>query len=348
VTEAAGAADAGVAPAREQGWWRPVLALVALVFLPATPLFRLAVPLEQTFLLLAPLIAACALAGWRAGGRLPLAAFWTAIAVVVLWQGSRGAGSFDLLAGGWAVILAVAFGGALLSPFGSGFLPQALLALGAAVVLGGVLVMAAPDGAGGAAEVLATELSRRADLSTAQWRQMTGTVEWQDFIRSNPDAGRFAEEVDRQLAAMPAFGRRLVLSLLALESLAAMALAWAFYHRVGRVRLGPPLARLRDLRFDDALVWGVVAGLVIVVLPFTGIVRALGINLLVFFGVLYALRGLGVMVWFLAPGRVMTVILIVFTLLFWYVVGAVAAAVGLGDTWLDWRRTSRQRSQRTE
>jgi hypothetical protein len=69
---------------------------------------------------------------------------------------------------------------------------------------------------------------------------------------------------------------------------------------------------------------------------------------LLFFGVLFALRGLGVLVWFLAPGRVMTVVLVVFSVVFWPVVMIVSAGLGLGDTWFDWRRASRQRSQRSE
>ena len=54
------------------------------------------------------------------------------------------------------------------------------------------------------------------------------------------------------------------------------------------------------------------------------------------------------LVWFLAPGRVMTVVLFVFSVVFWPVVVLVSAGLGLGDTWFDWRRASRQRSQRSE
>lgn len=345
MTEAAGSD----APARELGWWRPVLALMALLFVPAMPLVNLVLPLESTFVLVAPMIAVCTIAGWRSGGRLSLAVLWTVLALFVLWQGGQ-AGTFDLLTFGWTLVLAAAFGAMLLVPTGPTFLPRALLALVAALAAGTVLILLAPGGAEGAAEVFADEIARRADLSMAQWRALSGTAEWQEMLRENPDASRFGELLEQRLAEFPGVGRRLVPSLLALESLAAMAVAWAFYHRVGRVRLGPPLARLREMRFDDALVWGVVAGLVIVVLPFTGIVRSAGINLLVFFGALYAVRGLGVITWFLAPGRWLTVVLVVFTVVFLWVVASVAAAVGLADTWFDWRRekASRQRSQRSE
>jgi hypothetical protein len=102
------------------------------------------------------------------------------------------------------------------------------------------------------------------------------------------------------------------------------------------------------MRFHEALVWGVVAGLVLVALPFTGTARDVGVNLLLFFGALYALRGMGVVLWFLSPGRAMTVVLVLFTVFFWPVVVTVSAGLGLGDTWFDWRRASRHRSQRSE
>ena len=334
------------APAREVGWWRPVLALIALLLLPPTPLLRLALPIEQPLVLLAPLLAVCALAGWRAGGRVFLALLWGALAVMVLWQG--GSGTFGMLERGWAVLVTAAFGGLLLAPSGPALLPRALAAIGVALVVGALLLVLTPGGMSGAEEALGGELTRRGAISSAQWRGFTGSVQWAELLAGNPDLARLGEEMDRQLAAMPALGKRLFPSLLALESLTAMAVAWAFYHRIGRTRLGPPLARLRDVRFNDALNWGVVVGLVLLVIPFGGVLRTLGINLLVFLGALYALRGLGVLVWFLDPGRWTAVLLVVFTVFFLNVVAAVATMVGLLDTIQDWRRRPRQRSQRSE
>lgn len=301
-------------PLRERGWKVPILAAVLFLLLPATPILRIVVPLEQSVVLLAPLFAALALAGWRAGGRLPLAALWTAFAVWVLWQPGSVGTTFGMLSRGWAAMLAACFGAVLLAPVGERFLTKALLALGGALVLGAVMVLLAPGGATGAFEIYAGEIGRRAAISVRQWQEMTSTVEWQAFVQNNPDAGALALEVDRQLAELPVVGQQLFLAFLALQSLAAMALGWAVYHRVGR----------------------------------SGSVRALGLDLLVFFGALYALRGLGVMIWFLAPGRWMMVFLTIFTLLFWHVVGIMAALIGLGDTWMDWRRRTRPKSQRSE
>lgn len=340
--------EAGAAPQRERGWIGPILATLALLMLPATPLLRIVLPVDRTLVLLAPALAVAAVAGWRAGGRLPLALFWTLFAVWVLVRPGSDLGAFTLLAAGWSVIVAAVFGALTIGGVGERFLPRALMAVGASLVVGTLVAVIASGGVAGAWEVLTAEIDRRASLSQAQWQLLTGSDAWLDLVRETPDAQRISNEVERQLAAAPATGRLLFPALLALESLATLAIAWAVYHRIGRARLGPPLARLRDFRFDDALVWGVIAGMVLVVLMGAGPYRAVGINLLVFFGALYALRGLGVMLWFLAPGRWMSVVFVIFTVLFWYLVGAVAVGVGLGDTWFDWRRRVRPKSQRSE
>lgn len=343
MTEAEGAAEP-----REQGWWGPILAALLLLLLPATPLLRIVIPMDQTLLLLAPALAVCAVAGWRGGGRLPLALFFTAFGIWVLWQPGNAASSFALLARGWSAILAAVFGALVLAGVGERFLPRALLALAIAAGVGGLMVLIASGGLTGAFDVFTGEIARRSELSQMQWREMTGSVQWQEFVTQNPDALALSGEVDRQLVALPAVARLVFPALLALESLAALALAWALYHRVGQARLGPPLSRLREFRFNDALVWGIIVGLVSVVLPIDGLLRSIGVNLLVFFGALYALRGLGVLLWILAPGRWMMVGFAIFTLLFWHVVGVVSVAVGLSDTWFDWRRRLRPKSQRSE
>lgn len=340
----------GVPEVRERGWRGPILATLALLILPGTPMLRLLLPVDQTLLLLAPALAVCAVAGWRAGGRIPVALFWTAFAAWILWQpGNDAPGAFSLLARGWGAMLAAAFGAVLLVRTGERFLPRALLTLGVALVLGAAVAAVSAGSLRAAWEIVATELAGRADLARQQWTEVTGSDGWTELLRDSPETARaVSDEVDRQLVSLPEAGRVLFPALLLLESLAALALAWAVYHRVGRARLGPPLARLRDLRFHDALVWGVVAGLLLMVLPLSGLARGIGVNLLVFFGALYALRGLGVIIWFLAPGRWMAVFLTLFALFFGNVVGVVAVGVGLGDTWFDWRRRGRPTTQRSE
>jgi hypothetical protein len=109
--------------------------------------------------------------------------------------------------------------------------------------------------------------------------------------------------------------------------------------------LGEPLAALRNFRFNDQLVWGVIAGAVFVLLPQDGPWRTLGFNLLVFFGALYAVRGLGVVVWSLEAiraGAAAYVLLAVTAALVSAAAGGALAMIGLADIWLDFRRRVRQ------
>lgn len=126
---------------------------------------------------------------------------------------------------------------------------------------------------------------------------------------------------------------------LVLESLAALALAswW-----VARIRGGDPLLRLRPLRefrFSDQLVWAMIIGLVLVVVPLGALVARVGYNVLFVMLSLYGLRGAAVLV-FMAGGRpsVLTVIFGVLVTVFLYpLVLTATVIVGLSDTWLDIR-----------
>jgi hypothetical protein len=337
--------EEGAGIPREQGWRGPLLAFLALLFLPASPPLGLLLPVDQTLVILAPALAAAAVMGWRVGGRWTLAVVWTAFAFWVVWLPA--AGPFALLARGWGVLLAACFGGALAWRGEARFLPRALVAILAALVLG-ALVSVGSGGLDIAAGLIADDVARRAELALAALREFTGRAEWAELARDNPAADQLARQVEEQFTLVPRVARQLVPAMLALESLAVLALAWAVYHRFGRVRLGPPLAPLRDLRFHDAFVWGLIAGLLVLVVPVPSVVRTFGVNLLVFFGVLFALRGLGVLLWFLAPGRWMLVVWTIVLVMFWSVIAAVALAIGVGDTWLDWRRRPRPKSQRSE
>jgi hypothetical protein len=61
------------------------------------------------------------------------------------------------------------------------------------------------------------------------------------------------------------------------------------------------------------------------------------------FGALYAMRGAGVLAWFLRPGRSFLGLVVGVALLLLLRDGAAIALglVGLGDTWADWRRRIR-------
>jgi hypothetical protein len=343
MTEAA-ASDAP-AVERERGWWPVVIATIALLFLPTVPGMRLFLPAEHTLVLVVTALAACAIAGWWAGGRIGLATLWTMLAGWVVWRESQ-VGTYSLLLAGWAVVLGAAFGAMSLRRVTGAppFFARALSATGLALLIAGGTTLAVPGGLTQTRAEAEGEFARRTDVALQNWSTMTSTPDWKEWVKAHPEADSLSSLVTAQIQATPAASVTLFPAMLALESLAALALAWALYHRVGRARLGPPLAALRDFRFSDQLVWGLVAGLALVVVPGFSPIRAVGANLLMFFGAIYALRGMGVALYFLAPGRWLMVLLVGFTLLFYNVVGVLALVLGLGDTWLDWRRRARPKT----
>ncbi len=329
---------------RERGWRQVVGGLALLLLLPAIPPFSVVLPISETALVLVPALAVCALAGWKAGGRLYLAALWVAFAVWVVGAGSAGT-EYALLARGWGVLVAVAFGvWAVVWPERS-FLPRALATLGLALLIGGVTSFAVPGGPARVRQVFAAEMLRRSDAFEADWRARVASKEWRDYRAAKAkQAIWFEEKLEEQRIMVRQSAEQssvLFPALLALESLAALGLAWALYHRVGRARIGAPLARLREFRFDDQFIWGLVIGLLLLVVPGLGPLRGLGANLLLFFGALFGLRGAGVALFYLAPGRVMTVVLVSVSVLFAGAAGVIFVGLGLGDTWRDWRRRER-------
>jgi hypothetical protein len=102
------------------------------------------------------------------------------------------------------------------------------------------------------------------------------------------------------------------------------------------VSIGPPLGKLRDFRFNDQLVWGVAVGASIYLLPAFSEGRNAGLNLLVFFGALYTLRGMGILAW-ISRTRAVAFMLIALAVLALPIATALAFGLGLGDTWLDLR-----------
>lgn len=341
-------------PPGERGWGKLLLAVVAFLLMPATPHIRAFLPVDQTMTLFVPALAACTLVGWWAGGRVLLAIVWVALATFVAIGAQPVAGAFHNLARGWSLVLAGAFG--LVCLFGSRrpFFSRALIAL--TLSLGLALIMSALGPVTGEHMDVAMggEFTRRNAETMSFLNAFIGRYpqEWNQLIASVPQVGQLPAELEQQLRIISQGGAMLFPSLLALESLLALALAWSIYHRISRARLGPPLGQLRDFRFNDQLVWGLIVGLTLVFLPSLASVRILGRNMLVFFGALYALRGLGVLSWFMAPRALAITAVIGFAMLWWPVLNAIAAAgflflaiaafgLGLGDTWADWRSRAR-------
>jgi hypothetical protein len=309
--------------------------------LPLVPLLRVAIPIEQSLLLIVPALAACALIGWWAGGGLLLALTWAAIASWLFVTPLAGAPAFVAIAKGWSLLLVASFGVASVMSPRQSFFPRALSAIGLSFAVGLALILFASKRPDAVERTVRAEYTRRVDSWLADWESVSKTSEWQRITRDNPGMDTLAHESSERLQQLPSVTARLYPAVLALESLAVLALAWGLYHRVSRARIGPPLAPLKEFRFNDQLVWGLVLGITAVAVPTLKAFTTIGLNLLLFFGALYALRGLGVLAWFFAPGRLMLALTIALAIFMWPILGVFALGIGLGDTWLDWRSRPR-------
>ncbi|HKT60355.1 MAG TPA: DUF2232 domain-containing protein [Gemmatimonadales bacterium] len=127
--------------------------------------------------------------------------------------------------------------------------------------------------------------------------------------------------------------------LLALAGIAGLRLAWTWYHRLAVHPMGAPPAPFRTFGFSDQLVWGWVLALTLTLVPVPEAWRLAGANLLLVLGVLYAARGLAVVLSQAGgvAGPVGVVLGFIAVFLLPFVVGGLTL-LGLADTWLDFRR----------
>jgi hypothetical protein len=128
-------------------------------------------------------------------------------------------------------------------------------------------------------------------------------------------------------------------ALLILGGLAGLRLAWAWHHRIAQRPLGLAPSGFASFEFSDQLVWGWVVGLALCLLPLPPVWKAVGVNVLMVWACLYAMRGLAV---FSAgsrrvPGHVIATLTLVAMFLLPFVIGGLTL-LGLADTWLDFRR----------
>ncbi len=363
--------SAATAP-RERGWRWFMLAILAVLVVTAAPswppalalaaaVVRLMLPFEPFALLVLVAFASCAVLGWWAGGRTLVALVTVAIVGWLVFQLSAPATEFGVFVRGWAMTLGAAFGLVSLASSNRAFVGRSIAAVALAGIVAGAGV-GTQNGSGGPlsgiVRVFGQDYQRRIDESLSDWRDRTHSVVWQTFAKRVPLVAARGEEFaaqleDLQRSTEARAGSLLVLlspALLALESMLALALGWAGYHRLARTRIGPPLSALRALRFNDQLIWGLVVGAVLVMQPTMVELRVAGLNLLCFFGALYALRGAGVCSWWI-PERVVfplfVVLLVLVSLLgpslILMTLAAICFGVGLSDTWRDFRATARAR-----
>jgi len=132
--------------------------------------------------------------------------------------------------------------------------------------------------------------------------------------------------------------------MLALQTLAGLALAWQLHLRLTSLPIGAPLARFRDCAIGDGWVWGIVAWIAVLILPVSSPLHVAGTNVGLVAGTLYVLRGAAIVIAFAEAFGISAVALVI--------VAAAAAALavplvfivpglctlGITDTWYQYRR----------
>lgn len=235
--------------------------------------------------------------------------------------------AWALIAGGAFVAVTAARG--RLAPFA-----RSMVALGLALGVIAGLGAARPTILGAVDWWIASEIRRAALVATG----ILGRLQSAD------------PELQTQLAAAVqrwiGFQQDVYPALLALATLAALGLAWFGFERLsGTVRSPGPV---REFRFSDHLVWLLIGGLSLLVLPLGRTAFRVGENAALFMGGLYLLRGAAILVWVGAAAvtSVWTGLLLTLAALFLYPVAlGTALVLGLSDTWIDLRtRLSRNGS----
>lgn len=323
---------------KKRSWWPLIWGLLALLLAPLLPFFEALIPIQQTLLLLVPVVAACSIVGWKLGGRLALAVIWITFASWMLLQPAGEAGTqYDQMARGWAVLLAGCFGLANLWGTTTPFFTRALAAVGLAIGLGFLIALTSPSGIARFQRAAGEEFTRRTSATMERVQAGLDDPESRAVLDKVPGMAAVDEQAIEVMRDIPDKAAILLPALLALESLAVLAFAWGLYGRLSPVPIGPPLSQLTEFRFNDQLVWGLAVGATLCLLPAFEEGKNAGYNLLLFFGMLYLIRGIGVLAW-IARGRYAWIIVLglipqVFIL--------VTLALGLGDTWIDLRRRAK-------
>jgi Predicted membrane protein (DUF2232) len=288
------------------GW----LLLVAVSLSPVSPLLLVLIPLALLML------------AFHGRAYLTLA---VAITILVLAFQGRADAEVGWFAGrAWALAAGGAFVLAALIRDRIGLLSRALLAVGAGGGLVTVLALVRPEMAGQVDWWFTSEIRSAA---TAAW-ELLNALSGDDRQSLATLERAMARSVDFQQDTYPAF--------LSLATLAGLIVAWFLAFGDRGASLGP----LREFRFADHLVWLLVGGLVLLLLPVGTAAFRLGENATLFMGVLYLLRGVAILVWMGAMAMTS-----VWSVAFWFIAAllllpaavGVALVLGLSDTWLDIR-----------
>src|SRR5881397_998109 len=305
--------------ATKESWWRPLLALT--VFVLWAPPSLVGLPCAA-LLIIAP-------GGERAGGSgwsQPIAGMIGAVSLALLVLSGGSGSRLAAATSAYIVLVTAAFVSlVLLKP--APILRQAFRSIVAAGLAAALLI----QGIWGCSAwgALGWEATRQASIA------MRSVVEvW-------PDAFPIYEPMVRLISlTWP--------GMLALQTLAGLALAWQLYRRVVARTAGagvaPAPVRFRDFYMGDGWVWGIVAWLGVLILPVSSVLQVAGTNLGLVASTLYVLRGAAIVATFAEAFGISALTLVI--------VAAAAAALavplvfvlpglctlGITDTWYQYRR----------
>jgi hypothetical protein len=302
-------------PQRPTGWGTvAILSLMTVGLSVINPALLIVVPMSFLLIALPPRRWALAIAG---------------AALLGVMLTGRDGGAIWFFARGWTLILSSWF---LLTVT---LLPAQTLTMRALTAVGGAAVSSAL--------LFAVNQSSWQSIDWTMSQQLRNSAgELRAFWIARVQNPTVADEMGKALDRFANWQAQGYPAMLALASLAGLALAWFLWRRF-TIRDPRPIGPLREFRFSDHLVWVVVAGILLVVLPVGAALARTGANLLVFMGALYALRGLAVMLWMFGTPSVLGGMFagLIFLLLY-PIVMATTLMVGLTDTWLDLRTRAKK------
>ncbi|MGQ0813479.1 MAG: DUF2232 domain-containing protein [Gemmatimonadota bacterium] len=258
-----------------------------------------------------------------------------AIALLVSTFAGRSGGTLWWYGRGWALILSAWFIVAIALLPRATLISRALAAVAGATASTALMFVANRSGWLQLDWAIGRQLRNSAADVASFWTARLKEQPWATDLTSA--VYRFA---DFQLTAFPA--------MLAIASVTGLALAWFLWRRLS-LQERSPLGRLRDFRFRDELVWIVVIGAVLVVLPLGVAATRTGTNLLLFMAALYAVRGFAVIIaLFGSPSLVGALFGALLFVMLYPIMMATTLMVGLTDTWLDLRsrRLTRQDNEK--
>lgn len=229
---------------------------------------------------------------------------------------------------GWPLVLAGMFVWVTGWRPGWGFFARALAALAMAAVVVVLIFVLHPTAWSDVDSLMAVRAGEAAQRATG----MLGDR------MSETARGVVPKIIGLQVAVFPA--------LLAMSSLGALGMAVSMRGWLSG-EAGSVFGGLRSFRFNDHLVWLLLAGLVLIVAPVGAVADRVGGNVVLFMSLLYMLRGIAVVLTLIGGIPVLAGVLGGLAVLIVYPILAllllIMLLVGLSDTWLHVRdRVSRR------